>query len=200
MTEQSTEKNTILYIVVGFFLILLVLGGAIVLLGSGQPDAEVSIPGNVQIIDGDSAEYHVNDFDELFFTDHNGSEVRLSDFKGKIIVANVWATWCPFCINEMPDFARLKQEFGDDIVVLTIDRRESQEEQQLYLSDLTDSSGVDLGSSLITLNDPTDSFYRAIGGFSMPETIFFDSKGRGFEHIRGPMTLEDMKEMVANLM
>ena len=50
---------------------------------------------------------------DLSFTDFNGGEVSLSEFKGKTLVVNSWAVWCPFCKKELEDFAVLQEELGD---------------------------------------------------------------------------------------
>jgi peroxiredoxin len=45
--------------------------------------------------------------------DLNGQEVKLSDFRGKVVVLNFWATWCPPCRKEIPDFNELQAQYGD---------------------------------------------------------------------------------------
>lgn len=53
--------------------------------------------------------------------DLNGSKIRLSDYKGKIVLLNFWATWCPPCRQEMPYFQEIYEEYkDDDVVVLTV--------------------------------------------------------------------------------
>ena len=122
--------------------------------------------------------------------DYEGNIVNLADFAGKNIIVNSWAVWCPFCVEELKDFANLEHEFGDDIVIIAIDRAESLEKQKRYTDDL----GVT--DDLVFLLDPKDSFYRSIGGFSMPETIFVDGEGNIVFHKRGPMKFEEMKAKV----
>ena len=51
---------------------------------------------------------------QLEVTDINGRRVRLSDYKGKVVLINFWATWCPPCRAEMPDLVRLQREHGKD--------------------------------------------------------------------------------------
>lgn len=121
--------------------------------------------------------------------DYAGNTVRFSDFAGKIAVINSWAAWCPFCKKELADFAALQQAFPE-IAVIAIDRAESLEKAKGF----TDSLGIT--DDMIFLLDPQDMFYKSIGGFSMPETIFVNKEGNIVLHKRGPITLEEMKSLV----
>src|SRR5215831_9331492 len=53
-------------------------------------------------------------------TDLSGNTVELSDFKGKLVVVNLWATWCEPCLREMPSLERLQSQLGDRIAVLGV--------------------------------------------------------------------------------
>ena len=127
---------------------------------------------------------------DLTFKDYNGNDVSLRDFQGKPLVINSWAAWCPFCLDELPDFAEVQKEFGDKIVIIAIDRAESLSLAKEYSDDL----GVT--NDLIFLLDPKDSFYRGINGFSMPETIFVDRDGVIRDHKRGPMKVNEIRQRV----
>lgn len=127
---------------------------------------------------------------EFTLKDYQGQEITLSDFRGKAIIVNVWATWCPFCKEELLDFAALQKEYGDKIAVIAVDRAESLEIAKKYWDELK------VTGSMVLLLDPSDSFYQAIGGFSMPETIFVDKNGFIRDHKRGPMKLEEMRRRV----
>lgn len=122
-----------------------------------------------------------------------GGEVRLSDFRGKFLLVNTWASWCPFCLKELPDFISLKKEYGDDFMILAVNRGEKSEIVKKYTEDLK------LGNTLTVLLDPNDALYKEIGGFSMPETIFVDTEGMIREHKRGPMTLEEMRRRIKDV-
>lgn len=135
----------------------------------------------------------VSDFDafaSIALTDYDGNGVALEEFRGKPLVINSWAVWCPFCRQELPDFSVLQKEFGDAVVVIAIDRGEPLEKAKGY----TDELGIT--ETMVFLLDPSDAFYKAIGGFSMPETIFVSAEGVLAFHKRGPMTLEEMREAV----
>jgi len=125
--------------------------------------------------------------------DYSGNEVSLDDFKGKPLVINSWAAWCPFCIEELPDFVQAQKEFGDQVTIIAIDRAESLSVAKKY----TDDIGVT--NDLIFLLDPSDSFYKSLGGFSMPETIFVDKNGDVIIHKRGPMKFEEIKEKIGEI-
>jgi len=118
---------------------------------------------------------------------YEGKEVKLSDFRGKPTIINVWASWCPFCTDELVDFVSLQKEFGDKITIIAINRGESLETAKQF------SDRIGITNKFILLLDPSDSFYQAIGGFSMPETIFVDKNGFIKYHKRGPMILEEMR-------
>lgn len=164
-------KTTIIIIVIGFAIII---GGIVLFSGKGEQRGGERF---------DKAP-------EFTLKDYNGNDISFSDFQGKITVVNSWAVWCPFCVKELPEFARLQEEFGDEIVVIAIDRAESLEKVKGF----TDPLGVT--DKFVFLLDPRDSFYKSIGGFAMPETIFVDAEGFIRIHKRGPMSLKEMREKV----
>ena len=129
----------------------------------------------------------------LSFTHHNGDQITLNDFAGKALIVNSWATWCPFCVDELPDFVAAQEEFGDEIVIIVINRKESTNQSQKYVEDL----GID--GELVYLLDPTDSFYKTIGGFAMPETLFINKKGETIIHKRGPMKIDEIREKIEKI-
>lgn len=126
--------------------------------------------------------------------DYNGKTVSLADFKGRPLVINSWASWCPFCREELPDFSTAQKELGNKVAIIAIDRQESLSTAKGY----TDSQGTT--NSLIFLLDPSDSFYQSIGGFSMPETIFVDKNGNVVDHKRGPMDTDEIRERIKKIL
>ncbi|MBI1888566.1 MAG: TlpA family protein disulfide reductase [Candidatus Spechtbacteria bacterium] len=131
---------------------------------------------------------------DFHLQDYSGKTVSLTDFAGKPVVINSWAAWCPFCKQELPDFATVQKEFGDKIAIIAIDRAESLGVAKGY----TDQQGTT--NNLVFLLDPSDSFYQSIGGFSMPETIFVDRDGNIVERKRGPMDINEMRQKIQKLL
>ena len=125
---------------------------------------------------------------DLTLEDYEGNKISLESFRGEPLVINSWAVWCPFCRDELTDFSELQKEFEDQIRVIAIDRKESLTEVKSF----TDS--INVTDDLIFLLDKEDSFYKSIGGFGMPETIFVDSNGQIRIHKRGPMDLNEMRQ------
>jgi len=131
---------------------------------------------------------------DFTFEDYEGNSVSLTSFQGQPIIVNSWATWCPFCINELPDFVELQEELGDQVTIIAVDRSESLSQAKQYTDDLQ------ITDDLVFVLDPSDSFYKSIGGFSMPETIFVDSDGTIQQHKRGFMRLDEMRSLTSSIL
>jgi thiol-disulfide isomerase/thioredoxin len=110
--------------------------------------------------------------------DLSGKEVSLSDYKNKIVLLNFWATWCPPCINEMPDLERIYQNYKDKDVQLlgmTVSSKLSQ------IPKLVKSTGV---TYPILVN--ADDVVADYGGFnSIPQTFIIDQDGNIVKQITG---------------
>jgi thiol-disulfide isomerase/thioredoxin len=117
-------------------------------------------------------------------------EVLLSDLKGKVVFINFWATWCPFCVDEMPDIQQVQDEFGDSLVVLGINRAESVDKQVTFLEDL----GINIDYML--LQDPSDSISEKYGVRVMPTSYFLNQNGVIVSRHFGQLTLEVMRDAI----
>jgi len=179
--------------------IVVIFGGFIILGGSNQDPSTINeddpFGGGAEVVLDEEEEGEKFDKAPNFsLEDIDGNTVSLSDFEGRVVVANSWAVWCPFCVDELPDFGELQEEFGNKIVVIAINRQESLQKTVGY----TDNLGVT--NKMLWLLDPRDSFYKSIGGFSMPETLFIDTDQNIVIHKRGPMELEEMISKVNSVL
>ncbi len=129
----------------------------------------------------------------LVFTDYQGNEVVLSSFKKKPLVVNVWASWCPYCKNELAYFNVLQEEYGDAVRIVAVNRAEPLSVAKNY------TDALNLNGDVLFLLDPEDAMYKSMGGFAMPETLFVDKKGNVIIHKRGPMKLEEIREHIQRL-
>ena len=130
----------------------------------------------------------------LTLKNYDGNNVELESLIGTPLVINSWAAWCPFCVKELPDFVAAQENFGDSVKIIAIDRAEPLGTAKEY----TDFHGIT--DDLVFLLDDSDSFYKEIGGFSMPETIFVDTEGTIRIHKRGPMELPEITEKINALL
>ena len=120
----------------------------------------------------------------------DGQGVRLSDFRGKVVWINFWATWCGPCRRELPDIARLAAEFGgDDLVVLAV----NQEQSATVARDFWEELGLDLPILLDSGREVSDQ-YRLRG---LPDNFFIDREGVLQSFQLGFLVEEQMRESLA---
>ena len=117
----------------------------------------------------------------LAFEDAAGNPLTLADFRGQVVVLNLWATWCGPCRKEMPSLDRLEAEHGPDgiyVLPLSLDRGDADQIQAFY-----DEVGI---RTLKIYRDPTSAASRALGAFGLPTTVVFDQEGREVGRVLGP--------------
>lgn len=116
--------------------------------------------------------------------DLQGKTWNLADLRGRAVVLNFWATWCPPCRAEMPSLQQLEEFYGTDrLVVLALNVREGPRRISQYLQ----SSGL----KLTVLLDPQGDVTRAWGATVLPTTILIDAEGRGRQRVRGEVDWSD---------
>jgi peroxiredoxin len=104
--------------------------------------------------------------------DTKGKQFSLKDYRGKVVMLNFWATWCPPCRREMPSMERLHQKLkGKNFVVLALNQREG--DDQIFI--FTGEIGMDL--TIPILFDKDSSVSSAYGIPGLPTTFLIDKKG-----------------------
>jgi len=124
--------------------------------------------------------------------DLNGKDVSLSDFKGKKVFLNFWASWCPPCKAEMPDIEKLYGETKDsDLVILAVNIGEDK---------TTVKSFIDKNKYTFTiLLDLDQSIASKYNISAIPTSFFIDKEGNVVSTIRGGMTTQQMKTNISKL-
>jgi thiol-disulfide isomerase/thioredoxin len=121
----------------------------------------------------------------------SGDTLSLSDFKGKPVIINYWATWCIPCKVEMPLLQRYANQYQNDLIVLAVNDGEPVEKVKSFVQGLNLTLPV-----LLDPNETVTQLYR-IRGF--PSTMFIDRDGKiRYQHI-GILNEEELKGYLSEL-
>lgn len=121
----------------------------------------------------------------------DGTEATFDDFEGPLVV-NFWASWCPACIAEMPDFEAVSNELGDQVTfigmnLLPDDRAAA--EQMVAQTGVTYQLALDDGGAI----------YSEFGGIAMPTTVFIGEDGSVVDVHSGAIFEEDLRDLIEEL-
>ncbi|WP_247893981.1 TlpA family protein disulfide reductase [Azospirillum endophyticum] len=129
----------------------------------------------------------------LSFVDAEGRRIDLADFKDRVILLNLWATWCGPCVKEMPSLDRLQAQLGGDafqVVALSLDRGGRTAVEPFYKK-----TGVE---HLTVFLDPGSESMKALSLRGLPTTVLVDPEGRELGRVEGAVEW-DSPEVVAFL-
>lgn len=169
------NRTTLIRTVLGSLSVLAVLVAGLFLFVKGEPAGKA----------GDYRQYFTGELldftpvergpapEEVTFVAENGGSVSLADFHGKVILLNLWATWCAPCLNEMPTLDRLKAELASDdfdVIAVSVDKA-GVEKSKLFL-ERTGAQHLEL------FVDATMSLNFAWSAYSLPTTILIGRDGK----------------------
>jgi thiol-disulfide isomerase/thioredoxin len=129
----------------------------------------------------------------LAFQDATGRERSLADWRGKVVLLNLWATWCVPCRKEMPALDRLQAEMGSDrfeVVAVSVDRSGVQGARKFL-----DETKV---GRLALYADPSARLAATLRAIGLPATLLIDAEGREVGRLLGPAEWdgEDAKRLI----
>lgn len=165
------KNKKILLILVLVFVLL--IGGAYVLYNRlGQEVAPDQLAVQESPAPSDAEEQTAVKAPDFTVYDRDGAEVHLSDFLGKPIVLNFWASWCGPCKMEMPDFHEKYLELGDEVQFLMVNAtggRETKDSATAFISET--------GYTFPVFYDLDSDASMTYGAYSLPTTYFIDAQG-----------------------
>ena len=183
-TEPQDTRDAPRWLLVAFGLAALVLAGALLFYAYGRfskPEREPlqSIPafsGTTEsavaplAVDTSALPEAGSDAPDFELPDASGDPVRLSDYRGRPVVLNFWATWCAPCRLEMPELERAQVEFGESgPIILTVNQGESAEQVAAFFDEV--------GLTLPALLDSDTDVGKAYGAFFLPTTVIVGPDG-----------------------
>jgi thiol-disulfide isomerase/thioredoxin len=131
---------------------------------------------------------------DVSFLNAGGEEVSLKDWRGKVVLLNLWATWCGPCREEMPMLDRLQKELGSDnfeVVALAVDKAGLEGAGKFFRNIKV--------KNLRLFADPTVRASGKLRVVGMPTTILIDAQGREIGRLIGPADWDsdDAKRLIA---
>ena len=158
------------------------------------PSFDVQTPNQSQSATGETQQPthdQPQDFSAPDFTvvDLSGKEHKLSDFVGKPIVLNFWASWCGPCKSEMPDFQKAYETYGDRIHFVMVNLTDGSGETVKTASDFIASAGY----TFPVYYDTTSSAAMTYGVNAVPVTYFIDGSGQLIAYGQGALDAQTLQ-------
>jgi len=125
----------------------------------------------------------------------DGKKVSLYDKLDRPVVINFWATWCPPCKAEMPDFDELYKEYGDRVDFMMVNLTDGNRDTVAAVKDFIAEKGYSF--PVYCDSDMTASYFYGVQ--SIPTTVFFDADGNIITTNVGMMSREALSEMLRKM-
>ena len=122
--------------------------------------------------------------------DESNNAYKLSDFEGKPVVLNFWASWCGPCKSEMPDFETAYQKYGEEIQFLMVNMTDGYQETVSSANEFI----KDKSYTFPVFYDSAFEAAKAYSVYSIPTTYFIDAKGYIIAWGSGAMSAESLQE------
>lgn len=138
-----------------------------------ETDSEETEDSQTSSEETDSGENAAETAPDFTMTDASGEEVKLSDFFGKPVILNFWASWCGPCKSEMPHFEDAYQKYGEDINFVIVNLTDGARETVENASDFIEEQGYTFPLYFDTNTEGAMTY----GTYSIPVTYFIGADG-----------------------
>ena len=183
MNDLKRNRNSLIYVA----LLAFIAGGIGIYLSGDTPRKEVaeSKGGYRDLAIGPMAAFLIKAdrplVPDLVFKDSSGVDIKLSKWQGRVVLLNLWATWCAPCRKEMPTLNDVQRQLGSEdfeVVALSVDRKGLEVSAAFLKETGADALGLYIDETTTSLN-----LLQALG---LPVTVLIDRKGREIGRLLGP--------------
>lgn len=128
--------------------------------------------------------------------DADGNTVTLSSFEGKPVVVNFWASWCSYCLQEMPDYQDAYTEYGDDVAFVMVDLTAGGSDTREAAQAVLDDNGY----TFPVYYDDDASAATVYGIRGIPTSYFVDAEGCIVKGVSGPVSAEVLTDTLDGML
>ncbi len=178
---------------------VVVLGMGIYMLYTGFQSIEALEKSSDTVISETQSDENLTDIEKYSFTlkDSDDNEVTLSDYKGKTVILNFFATWCTYCKQELPTLEEIHQTRDDVVVLLVATPNVGNEGDQEYIENFMKENGY----TMTVLYDESSQVVNAYNVTGLPTSFFFKEDGNVLGYAPGYVeesTLNEILEQCKN--
>ena len=189
-------KNKKTFIVLAAVLAALLITAAVVYPKLAQKVQPTSPTDAVtESADGTGAESPANPAADFTVYNASGAAVKLSDLRGRPVIINFWATWCPPCRAELPYFNKAFGLYGEDVVFLMVDLTDGNRETQSGAEEFVAENGY----SFPVYFDLTGEAASAYQPYSIPQTVAVNAAGEQVFSRIGGLPEQTVLELAAQM-
>ncbi len=195
---MKSEKLRLLVVLVSAFLLLLTACAA-----PDIPDRTEDPEGPAGPAHGAQTDHQAQETDapvnyapDFEVMDKDGNAVKLSDFRGKPVVLNFWATWCPPCKAELPDFDEASATYGNEVTFLMVNLTDGSRDTVSVVKEFVSDNGY-------TFPVYFDTQYSAANAYrvsSIPTTYFINAEGEIVSYKVGMVSASELESGIQSLL
>ena len=181
--NQSTYK-----LIVTLLVLVIVIGGSMLLYRNLGQNIDLGELVPTESISKNAAP-------DFTVTDGDGNEVKLSDFRGKGVVLNFWASWCGPCKSEMPHFQEAFEEFGEDVQFLMVNMSDAFGDSRADAQKVLEQNGY----TFPVFYDTKAECAYGYGISGIPVTVFIDADGNIVSMKTGMISKADLERRILTI-